>query len=66
MRSFKAANIWQPLQMPSAKLSARSKKVLKSSRTFSWKRNRLRPPLACSQHIAIGKASTGDETFELA
>ena len=38
IRLLSAANIWQPLQMPSAKLSARAKKRTNCSRSASWNR----------------------------
>ena len=38
MMLFRAANIWQPLQMPKAKESPRAKKRSNSSRAPAWNR----------------------------
>ena len=56
--------IWQPLQTPSAKVSARAKKRSNSSRARALKQDRLGPALARAEHVAVGEAAAGGEALE--
>ena len=64
IRSLSTANIWQPLQTPSEKVSGRSKKRWKSQPRALVKQDRTRPAAACAEHIAVGEAPTGDQPAE--
>ena len=60
-----AASIWQPLQTPSAKVSARPKKVSNCSASCGLNSDRARPALAGAERVAVAEAAAGDEALEL-
>ena len=66
MMLLSAANIWQPLQMPSAKRVAAREEALELRAHRVVEQDRLRPALAGAEHVAVGEAAAGDEPLELA
>ncbi len=61
MRSPSAANIWQPLQMPSPKVSSRWKKAAELLGQPLVEEHRAGPPLARPERVAVGEATAGHE-----
>ena len=65
MISLSAANIWQPLQTPSVKVSLRSRNRWNCSRARGVIQDGLRPALARAEHVAIRESAAGDEAAEV-
>ena len=54
-------SIWQPLQMPSAKLSLRGEERCERVAQFRPLQDRRRPAAAGAEHVAVAEAAAGDE-----